>query len=96
MSRRYGLLIAGLCLFLASCTPKQQVVQYKETKVTVYKYVAVPAKYTEHDSTVPEPTDDLVTTALLIASQRKAKLQVCYKQLDSISYIQGTDTNGGP
>jgi len=96
MPRRFGLLIVGVCLFLASCASQQPIIQYKEVKVPVYKYVAVPAKYTTHDKTIPEPKDDYVNTALIIANQRKAKLQVCYKQLDDISFIQGSDSNGGP
>lgn len=92
MSCRYGLLIAAL--ILAGCASKPtQPAPVKETKVTVWKYVAVPAKYTTHVD-IAEPTDDTVGTMRNVAYKRKLGLQQCNKQLDSILFIQGTDADG--
>jgi hypothetical protein len=68
-------------------------VQIKEVKVPVYKYVAVPAKYTAHVD-IAEPIDDTVSTMRNVTYKRKLGLQQCNKQLDSILFIQGTDTDG--
>lgn len=89
MPSRYGVLI--LALMLAGCHASTPAV--KETKVTVTKYVAVPVKYTTHVD-IAEPVDDTVGTMRNVAYKRKLGLQQCNKQLDSILFIQGTDTDG--
>lgn len=88
MPSRYGVLILGLMLVGCTSTPA-----VKETKVTVYKYVAVPAKFTAHVD-IAEPVDNTVGTMRNVAYKRGLGLQTCNKQLDEILFIQGTDTDG--
>lgn len=92
MSRATQLLI--LALALCGCTPKQ-VVQYKEVKVPVYVYVSVDKRLTDH-GTMPEPAkgDDTVYGLRVTAYARKLMLDKCFKQLDEISTIHGSPTDG--
>ena len=93
MSRRAQLLILSV-LALAGCTPKQ-VIQYKEVKVPVYVYVTVDKRLTAHGD-VPNPPkgDDTVLALRSTAYARKLGLMQCYKQLDEISTIHGSPTDG--
>lgn len=91
MSCRYGLLI-GAVLALSGC-PSTRPTQVKEVKVTVTKYVAVPDKYLRKDA-IPMPTNDTVKEATIVAKKRKASLEICYGQLDSIGKIQGASADG--
>lgn len=89
MSCRYGVLV--FALLLSACGPAK--VEYKYKEVPVYKYIAVPAKYTTKVEIV-EPTNDTVGEMRNVAYKRKLGLLQCNKQLDSILFIQGTELNG--
>ena len=97
MSSRYVILI--LALGLVGCGQTRPT-QIHEVQVPVYKYVAVPAKYTAHiDIAEPVVTEecgpaDTVCEMRQVAYKRKLGLQQCNKQLDEIMFIQGKDTNG--
>lgn len=91
MPCRYGLLI--LAVFVLSGCPETRPTQVKEVKVTVTKYIAVPDKYLRTYD-IAEPTNDTVKEATIVAKKRKAALQICYGQLDSISLIQGNNIDG--
>lgn len=91
MPSRYGLLI--LATFVLSGCFATRPTQVKEVKVAVIKYVAVPDKYLRKYP-IAEPTNDTVKEATIVAKKRKAALQICYGQLDSISLIQGNNTDG--
>lgn len=89
MSCRYGILIFALCL--SACGPAR--IEYKYKELPVYKYIAVPAKYTKNID-IAEPTDDKVGTMRDVAYKRKLGLMRCNKQLNSILFIQGTEADG--
>lgn len=96
MSCRYGVLI--LAVFLVGCQAKTP--QIKEVFVPVYKYVAVPDKYTTLlPIAEPEVTEecgplDTVCELRQVAHKRKLSLQQCNKQLGQIRFIQGSNTDG--